>query len=301
MAEGAWRVGVDLGGSKTEVLLLDPAGKERHRRRTLTPGEGEGRYPAILDTVSSLVLEAAALIPPGVPWRVGVGIPGSVNEGTGAVQGANTRCLNGHRLPADLSGLLGRAVGVENDALCFALAEARAGAGRGYRTVFGVIMGSGCGGGLVVEGEPVRGAHGIAGEWGHLSVDPAGPPCWCGNRGCVETLISGGGLEAAARRELGRELSARRLVEEARQGEPGAARLFARFLEDFGRCLGGLISVLDPDAVVLGGGLSLVEELYREGADRARSRAFHPGIDTPVLKNALGDSAGALGAAWIGL
>ena len=293
-----YRIGIDLGGTKTEAILLDPGGAIVLRERCATPlAEG---YQAVLESVADLVRDAASLVPFGRDCSVGVGIPGSVDVVTGLVRNANSVCLIGRPFPADLERLLGRAVGVRNDADCFTLAECRAGAGAGYGLVFGVIMGTGCGGGICLDGAVREGPHRICGEWGHLSVDPRGAECYCGNRGCVETKISGSGVEAAFLARYGESLSMDRIVAGARDGEPRCRTAFAAFLDDFGRCLGGVISILDPDAVVLGGGLSNVDELYRVGFQRVRHYAFHGDLRTPVLRNMLGDSAGVFGAAWIG-
>ncbi len=296
--ERTCRIGIDLGGSKTEALLLAPDGKEAYRKRLVTPLAGG--YDAIVAAVAGLAREAAALVPAGRPVTVGVGIPGSVDAVTGLVRNANSTCLIGRPFQADLERELGRPVGMRNDADCFVLAECRMGAGRDFGFVFGVIMGTGCGGGLCIDGVVREGPHRIAGEWGHFSVNPAGATCYCGNRGCVETLISGSGVESAFLREHGERLGMDRIVAGARAGEPRCRRAFDRFLDDFGRCLGGLVSILDPDAVVLGGGLSNIAELYTEGRDRVRHYAFHDDLCTPILRNELGDAAGVFGAAWIG-
>lgn len=293
-----YRIGIDLGGSKIEALLLAPDGGECQRRRIVSPA-GSG-YRAVLDATAGLITGLAAAVPAEAPCRVGVGIPGSLDRVSGLVRNANSTCLIGQPLQHDLEGLLGRPVGVRNDADCFAMAECRQGAGRGYGLVFGVIMGTGCGGGLCIAGEVREGPHRIAGEWGHFAVDPAGAPCYCGNRGCVETKISGSGVERAFAAEYGERLAMAAIVAGARAGEPRCAATFARFLDDFGRCLGGLISILDPDAVVLGGGLSQIDELYTTGVERVRHYAFHEALRTPILKNELGDAAGVFGAAWIG-
>ena len=158
-------------------------------------------------------------------------------------------------------------------------------------------MGSGCGGGICIDGVVREGPHRIAGEWGHVSVDPHGAECYCGNRGCIETLISGSGVEAAFFQEYGQRLTMDEIVTQARGGESRCKKVFDRFLDDFGRCLGGLISILDPDAIILGGGLSNIEELYTEGKNRIKKYAFHDNVQTPILKNQLGDSAGVFGAA----
>jgi fructokinase len=295
-----YRIGIDLGGTKTECVLLDPQGATVLRERRSTPlAEG---YRAVLETVAAMARGAGALIPGGRDYCVGVGIPGSVDQASGLVRNANSVCLIGQPFQTDLEGLLGRPVGVRNDADCFTLAECRAGAAAGYGhgLVFGVIMGTGCGGGICLEGEVREGPHRICGEWGHLSVDPQGAACYCGNRGCVETKISGSGVEAAFWARHGERLSMDRIVAGAREGEPRCREAFDRFLDDFGRCLGGVISLLDPDAVVLGGGLSNIDELYSAGYQRVRHYAFHGDLRTPILRNQLGDSAGVFGAAWIG-
>jgi fructokinase len=293
------RIGIDLGGTKTECVLLDPGGSVLFRERRATPlSRG---YQAVLSLTADLVRDAAGLVPSGERYSVGVGIPGSVDAATGLVRNANSVCLIGRPFPADLEALLGRGVRVRNDADCFTLAECRQGAGAGYGMVFGVIMGTGCGGGICLDGVVREGPHRICGEWGHLSVDPLGADCYCGNRGCVETKISGSGVERAFQSRYGESLSMDLIVAGARAGEPRCAAAFDQFLDDFGRSLGGVISILDPDAVVLGGGLSNIEELYGAGFERVRHYAFHDDLRTPVLKNQLGDSAGVFGAAWIGI
>ena len=295
---GIYRVGIDLGGSKTEAVLLDPVDAVLFRERRATPlAEG---YHAVLASVAELVRDAASRLPHGSGCSVGIGIPGSVDAVTGLVRNANSVCLIGRPLQSDLERLLAREVGVRNDADCFALAECRGGAGAGYGLVLGVIMGTGCGGGICIDGVVREGPHRICGEWGHMSVDPAGAPCYCGNRGCIETKISGSGVEAAFANRHGASLSMKEIVAGARGGDPLCLAAFDTFLDDFGRSLGGVISILDPDAVVLGGGLSNIEELYLAGLERVRHYAFHDDLRTPILKNRLGDSAGVFGAAWIG-
>ena len=294
-----YRIGIDLGGTKTEALLLAPDQAVLFRRRVTTPlAEG---YRAVLQQVAGLVTEASAQVPEGARYAVGVGIPGSLDERTGLVRNANSVCLIGRPFRDDLELLLGRPVGVRNDADCFTMAECRQGAGSLTGLVFGVIMGTGCGGGIALNGVVREGPHRICGEWGHLSVDPLGAPCYCGNRGCVETKISGSGVEAGFLARYGERLAMDRIVAGARGGEPRCLEAFDTFLDDFGRCLGGVISILDPDLVVLGGGLSNIDELYGIGIERVRRYAFHDALATPILKNRLGDSAGVFGAAWIGI
>lgn len=291
-------IGIDLGGTKTEVVLLAPDGSVLLRRRRPTPREAG--YEAILHQVSQLTTTVVAELSPAAEYTIGIGIPGSLDADTGLVRNANSTCLNGRSLQKDLEQLLRHPVRVRNDADCFTLAETRAGAARGYGLVFGAIMGTGCGGGICINGVVREGPHRIAGEWGHFPVDPQGRPCFCGNRGCVETLISGSGVELAFFLATGQRLAMHEIVTRARTGDSACRQQFEQFLDDFGRCLGGVISVLDPDAVVLGGGLSNIGELYCEGIERVRQYAFHSGVTTPILKNTLGDSAGVFGAAWIG-
>ncbi|MDD2539996.1 MAG: ROK family protein [Desulfuromonadaceae bacterium] len=295
---GSPAIGIDLGGTKTEAVLLATDGTVLWRQRRPTP-RAHG-YDSMLSIVTGMIRDAAAHVPGDTSYTVGIGIPGSLDASSSLVRNANSTCLIGRPLQADIEQLLGCSVQIRNDANCFTLAECHAGAGRGYGLVFGVIMGTGCGGGICIDGVVREGPHRIAGEWGHLSVAPGGAECYCGNRGCVETLISGSGVEAAFFREHGQRMSMDEIVAQAREGETRCKDAFDRFLDDFGRCLGGVISIIDPDAVVLGGGLSNIDELYAVGTERVKRFAFHDKLQTPILKNQLGDSAGVFGAAWIG-
>jgi fructokinase len=201
----------------------------------------------------------------------------------------------------DLRARLGRDFAIQNDANCFALAEALQGAGRGQRVVFGVILGTGCGGGIVIKGSVHRGLQSIGGEWGHMVIDPRGPLCYCGQRGCVETFISGSGLEKRHAEHTGERRSAQEIVAAWRRGEARATATMDDFFARFGQALANLIAVLDPDIVVLGGGLSNVGELYARGVAEVAKRVFSDSLETPIVKHALGDSAGAIGAALIGV
>ncbi len=289
-----------IGGTKAETVLFSPEGEERYRKRVPTPKGQSGTYAAIRDTVCNLIRHTIDHIEDSRKCTIGIGIPGIVDLNTGLIQNANTTGLIGKPFKKDVEKSLGRSVGMENDANCFTLAESLGGAGTGYRIVVGIIMGSGCGGGICMDGRLHHGRHGIAGEWGHFSIDPEGSKCFCGNHGCIERKISGTGVEHAFYKKHKEHLPMVAIVRGAREGEPRCVTAFNQFLDDFGRCLGGLISILDPDAVVLGGGLSNIDELYSQGVDRVRHYAFHPHIQTPILKNKLGDSAGVYGAAWIG-
>lgn len=296
MKGAPYRVGIDLGGTKTEVILLGSDGKVFLRERCET--DRSDGYASIKAGVVRMVEQALGRVPPGARATIGVGIPGMWDSGRGEVLNANTTELIGRPLARDLEEALQRPVALFNDANCFALAEARAGAGQGHSCVFGVIMGTGCGGGLVLEGAVRTGPHGIAGEWGHISIDPHGAECYCGQRGCIETFISGGGVERAFTQATGRALSVMDIAAHARDGDEDCRTAMELFLASFGRALGGLVSTLDPDVVVLGGGLSNLPELYGEGVALVRRHAFHPNLRTPIVKNQLGDSAGVFGAAW---
>jgi fructokinase len=290
------RIGVDLGGTKTEGIVMDATGSVLHTERRVTPAQHG--YDTILKGVCDLVrdLEQRA----GSACPVGIGTPGSISSRTGLLKNSNTVCLNGTALQSDLERLLGREVRIENDANCFALAEAHAGAARDARIVFGVIMGTGVGGGIVVNGELLSGAQHIAGEWGHNVLEADGPLCYCGKHGCVETLISGPGLardHAASGGDA--SLDAAAIAARAEAGDPLAAGAMARFHDRFGRALAVVINILDPDIVVLGGGLSNIRSLYAEGRDAVARYVFNDEVRTRIVRNTLGDSAGVYGAAWL--
>lgn len=303
MLSSAYHIGIDLGGTKIEAVLLSPSGETLFRRRSPTPRHGDPKveYAAIRDAVVHMITDIQTKVAKGQSVTIGVGIPGTIQRDTGLVQNANTTSLGGRPFRKDLEALLGRPIGMENDANCFALAECRMGAGRGFDLVFGIIMGTGCGGGLCIKGELHTGRHQIAGEWGHFSVDPLGERCYCGNHGCIETKISGGGVANSFAKRHGRPLALEQIAAGYRKGDdPQCTTAFEQFIDDYGRCLGGLISILDPDAVILGGGVSNIDELYTLGLARVRHYAFHQSVQTPILKNRLGDSGGVFGAAWIG-
>jgi fructokinase len=230
---------------------------------------------------------------------VGIGTPGSLSARHGTLKNSNTTCLNGRPLHADLEARLGMRVRLENDANCFALAEARHGAGRGHALVFGVILGTGVGGGIVHRGRLVSGPQHIAGEWGHHAIDPAGPLCYCGQRGCVEMMLSGPALEAAYRAAGGPPCTAAEVATRAAAGEPCATEVLARYVDRFGRALANVVTILDPDVVVLGGGLSNLDVLYTRGRDAVARYVFNDELRTPIVPNRLGDSAGVLGAALL--
>lgn len=293
-----FRIGIDLGGTKIEGIVLDDQGKELFRKRIDT--QQEAGYRHILDRIRSLYDDLAKEIQ-GRPHTFGIGTPGAVSRRTGLLKNSNTVCLNGQPLKLDLEKLLGRRVEIQNDANCFAMAEALYGAGRGKDLVFGVIMGTGCGGGIVHKGEVIVGKQAIAGEWGHMSITPDGPACYCGKRGCVETYISGGGAEARYEEKFGVKKRFREIEKDFYAGDPKAVEFMKTFFHNFGRAMGNLIGILDPDIVVIGGGVSKFDALYTQGVAEVAKLVFSDSLETPIVKYQLGDSAGVIGAALIGV
>jgi fructokinase len=293
-----FRIGIDLGGTKIEGIVLDAQGVELYRKRI--PTEQEGGYTHILSRVYILYAYLAAYIQ-NAPHTFGIGTPGAVSRRTGLMKNSNTVCLNGQPLKANLEGLLGRAIEIQNDANCFAMAEALHGAGKGKNLVFGIIMGTGCGGGIVYKGEVITGPQSIAGEWGHTSINPDGPLCYCGQHGCVETYISGGGAEARYLEQYGKRRSFSEIEEGYQRGKPRATEFMKTFFRHFGRSLANLIDILDPDIVVIGGGVSKAQSLYTEGVAEVAQQVFSDSLETPIVENKLGDSAGVIGAALVGI
>jgi fructokinase len=293
-----FRIGMDLGGTKIEGIVLDAQGKELFRKRIAT--ERESGYRHILNRIKELHGDLAAHIR-NEPHTFGIGAPGVVSPRTGLMKNSNTVCMIGQPVKSDLENLLGRKIEIQNDANCFAMAEALFGAGRGKKLVFGVIMGTGCGGGIVHNGEVITGPQGIAGEWGHMSIDPNGPKCYCGQLGCVETFISGGGLEARYAEQFGIKKSLREIEKEFYAGEPDAVAFMRIFFRHFGRAIANLIDVLDPDVIVLGGGVSKFDAIYTDGIAEVTKFVFSDSLETPIVKHQIGDSAGVIGAALIGV
>ncbi len=289
------RIGIDLGGTKVEGAVLDGSGAIVRRERV--PTCRERGYDHICGAVADLVYHLRHHAPQ--LRHLGVGAPGAISAVTGAVKNSNTTCLNGRPLRDDLEARTGLPVVLENDANCFALAEATLGAARGARLAFGVILGTGVGGGLVIDGRVHAGNQRIAGEWGHHSIDPEGPPCYCGQRGCVEALISGPAVVRAYREAGGDAADMAALVAASRAGETRALAAMAAFLDRYGRALANLIDILDPDVVVLGGGLSNIDELYAAGREAVARYVFNDELRTPIVRHELGDSAGVIGAALL--
>jgi fructokinase len=293
------RIGVDFGGTKIEAAALDGAGVVVAREREPNPGG----YDAALQTVADLIRDVECRT--GQRGTVGLGIPGSASPRTGLIRNANSTWLNGRDLAADLEQTLGRPVRLANDANCMALSEATDGAGAGARgVVFGGIIGTGCGGGVVVDGKLINGANGVAGEWGHTPLPwPAdqdrAPPCWCGRKGCLETYISGTGFEADYQRSTGRKRGAALIVEDARAGERWATQALNRYIDRLGRALAVIVDMIDPEVIVLGGGMSNVNELYDRLPDAIRPHVFSDVWSCRIAKAAHGDSSGVRGAAWL--
>lgn len=292
----SFRIGVDLGGTKTEAILMNRSGDILSRERRPTPAKAG--YEAILDNIVDLVrlLEAQA----GEEACVGIGTPGSLSASTGLLKNSNTICMNGKPILADFERLLERKIRMANDANCFALSEAVDGAGKGCELVFGVIMGTGVGGGVVFRRSIHQGPQHIAGEWGHNILEPDGPPCYCGKKGCVEKFLSGTGLRHAYQ-EFGGEESedARAIVDKSARGDAIAEQALQLFLDRFGHALSYVVNILDPDIIVLGGGMSNIDRLYTEGREALARHVFNDELLTRVVRNHHGDSAGVRGAAWL--
>lgn len=293
----AYKIGVDLGGTKVEIAALDQEGRIMLRRRTPTPGG----YDEIVEAIAGLVRGAEDEL--DAPCTVGVGIPGTISPATGLVKNANSQALIGHRLDRDLAAATGRPVRIANDANCLALSEAVDGAGAGERVVFGVIIGTGCGGGIVANGRVLEGRHRIAGEWGHLPLPWARadevplPRCWCGRDGCLETMISGTGLARDCDGPGARDASG--LPARAAAGDARAQAALDRHADRLARGLAMVVNLLDPDVIVLGGGLSNMAHLYEQVPGRMAPYVFSDVAATPVVRNKHGDSSGVRGAAWL--
>ncbi len=294
------RIGIDLGGTKIEGAALDDHGKVAARQRVPTP---RGDYDATIRAIASIVNALEAQI--GTRASVGIGMPGTISPATGLVKNANSVWLNGRAFDRDVSGALEREVRFSNDANCFALSEAVDGAARGARVVFGVIVGTGTGGGVVVDKRVIEGRNSVAGEWGHNALpwaessEQPGPECYCGRRGCIETFLSGPGLAGDYERATGQRLTAEDVVARASAGDAEALASLERYEHRMARALAGIINVLDPDAIVLGGGLSNIDRLYLRVPALWGQWVFSDRVDTPLLKAAHGDSSGVRGAAWL--
>ena len=294
------RIGVDLGGTKIEAIALGADGTILARHRVPTP---VGDYAGTLDAVAGLVDTIEQQL--GCRGSVGVGTPGAISSRTGLIKNSNSTMLIGKRLDQDLAAKLRRPVRLANDANCFALSEAADGAGAGAGVVFGVILGTGVGGGVVVERKILVGRNDIAGEWGHNPLpwprpdEHPGAPCYCGKAGCIETFLSGPGLARAYQAKAGKRLTAEAVARAAAAGEPQAVACLDVYADRLARALTAVINILDPDVIVLGGGLSNIGPLYEELPPRIARYTFSDGIDTPIVPARHGDSSGVRGAAWL--
>jgi fructokinase len=295
-------IGLDLGGTKTEVAVLDAQNTFLMRERMPTPRHD---YQAIMDTIVGLVGLAKQRFGLGPSHPVGLGIPGCVDPVTHLVRGANTRALNGKPLQHDLAQALNCPVRVENDANCLALSESWDGAAQGTRVAFAAILGTGCGAGITLGTQIWKGRNALAGEWGHNPLpwptqeERLAPNCWCGLQGCIETWISGTGIAADYARLTHENARAEAIVESMRGGEKAAMDIWRRYVDRLGRSLAQVINLLDPDVIVLGGGMSRIENLYPEVAAAMAPYTFHRPVTTPVRQAVHGDSSGVRGAAWL--
>ena len=286
-----YKLGVDLGGTKTEAILLDETQNVIERKRIPTP---QNDYQEILNSISSLVLELSENIS---DFSLGICTPGAISKQTGLIKNSNTQCLIGKSLKEDLENKLEKKISMENDANCFTMAEATLGAAKDFDFVFGVIIGTGVGGGIVIDKKLYTGRTNIGGEWGHHTLHRNGNQCYCGKTGCVETYISGPSLENRWTELTGDSLPLPKILTNI-DNEIGK-KWKDEFLENFGFGLANVIDILDPDAIVLGGGLSNIDFLYTEGKESVYNKVFSDLVDTPILKNKLGDSAGVFGACML--
>ena len=294
------RLGIDLGGTKIEIVALAPDGAELLRRRVATP---QGDYYGTLQAVAQLVRDAEAEL--GRQGTLGIGTPGTLSRASGRLKNSNSVALNGQPILQDLEALLQRKVAISNDANCFALSEAVDGAAAGATAVFGVILGTGVGAGIVVEGRLLAGPNGIAGEWGHNPLpwpqphELPGPACYCGKHGCIETFLSGPGMMKLDRRETGEALDSREIVRRAAQGDAVCERTLQAYENRLARGLAHVINILDPDVIVLGGGMSNIGRLYVNVPQLWGQWVFSDRVDTRLVQNQFGDSSGVRGAAWL--
>lgn len=295
--------GIDLGGTKTEGVVLPFRGSTEPICRLRVPTEAPKGYDHIIHQIKTLtnLLETES---GEIASKIGICTPGTSDPGSGLQKNSNTTCLNGKPFREDLEKSLGKTVSMANDANCFALAEATLGIVKeklpDAKVIFGIIMGTGVGGGLVFDGKVWNGAHGIGGEWGHNFLDESGGPCYCGRRGCVETILSGPSLERFYTTQSGCTKNLQEIVLEARNhADPVAVLTMERMIHFFGKAVGTLINILDPDAIVIGGGVGNIDELYTKGVAEAEKYLFNPRLETAFFKPKLGDSAGVFGATML--
>jgi predicted NBD/HSP70 family sugar kinase len=292
--------GIDLGGTKIEGVIAHAARPDRVVARERMATESDRGYDHVIARLLAVVERLEAASGMRRPAVIGIGTPGAIEPSTGAIKNSNTVCLNGRALARDVSAALGVEARLANDANCFALAEATLGAAVGRDVVLGLILGTGVGGGIVVGGRVLHGHHGIAGEWGHNPICGEDAPCYCGRRGCVETVISGPALERFYESRTGHRLALPDIVARARSGDPDADATLGRLTAKFGEAVAAVIDILDPDAIVIGGGVGNIDRLYEPVTREAiRQHLFNPSLDTELLRPTLGDSAGVFGAAML--
>ena len=295
-------IGIDLGGTKIEIAVVDPIEGVIYKDRVQTP---QHSYTAILEAISALVDKTLEKQKLERPLAIGIGIPGCLDPATKLVRGSNTVVTNGKPLQQDLQQRLGCQVHLQNDANCLAVSEAVDGSAKGCSIVFAVIIGTGCGGGIAIDGKAWTGNNGIAGEWGHNPLpwpsaeEIQATPCWCGQVGCQETWISGTAFALDHARHTGEQLKAEQIIDSMRAGDLEAKRSFDRYVNRLARALASVMNVLDPDCIVLGGGMSNVDEIYQALPSEIIRYTFTKPIATPVLKAMHGDSSGVRGAAWL--
>jgi len=294
-----YKLGIDLGGTKIEIVVLGTELEVLHRKRVATPVEN---YAAILNAIGELVSEADDIFEQILP--VGIGTPGAISPASGLLRNSNTLCMNGQAFQQDIEACLQRDVRIENDANCFTLSEARLGAAKTAKVVFGVIIGTGTGGGLVIDRQLISGIHKIAGEWGHnplpwhRSID-GDLGCYCGKLNCIETFLSGPGMARRFEQRYRRRLNSKEIVAAAAQGEADCLAGLDNYLDHLARSLSHVINIIDPDCIVLGGGMSNIDEIYRQVPERLPSYVFSDTVVTPVVPAELGDASGVFGAALL--
>ena len=294
-----YKMGIDLGGTKTEVIVLDTDQQPVYRERVVTPSSS---YAEILSMLANLVNGVQARLK--LDMSIGVGIPGAISPGSGLLRNSNTVCMNGQPFLDDLQDRLEREVRIENDANCFALSEALGGAARNHKIVFAVIVGTGTGGGLVINGRLVNGPHSISGEWGHnplpwLCSEDGAPGCYCGKTACIETFLSGPGFTHNYEIRSGNSLSSEEIIAAAKTGDTSCATMLELYHDQMARALAHVINILDPHAIVLGGGMSNIDSIYREVPKLLRNYVFSDFVETPILQAERGDASGVYGAALL--
>ena len=301
MSEKLW--GIDLGGTKIEGVVLKSKNEPEVLVRKRIDTESDGGYDHVLNRIKMLIDQIAGEVGER-PEIIGMGTPGAIDPPTGLLKNSNSQAINKKPFKKDLEALLGIPTIMANDANCFALAETKMGivpdVDPEAKVVFGVIMGTGCGGGVIINGQVINGKQGIGGEWGHNFLDESGGPCYCGKSGCVERIISGTGLEDFYEQQTGTRKRLKEIIPAARNNEdPIAVKTLDRLIHFFGLGISVVINILDPDVIVLGGGVGNIEELYTQGVTEVEKHVFNPRLDTKIVKPKLGDSAGVFGAAFL--